>query len=111
VALQADVIITMVPDSPHVEAALFGDDGVAAGLSPGKFVVDMSSISPLATKEFARKINESVAPGRQRRTRLPRRPVGFAPHPGCDARDHAAETVSIQTSHLDDSDRVGHGRC
>jgi 2-hydroxy-3-oxopropionate reductase len=46
----------MVPDTPHVEAVLFGADGVAAGLTKGKIVVDMSSISPLATKEFAKKI-------------------------------------------------------
>src|SRR5207253_3780942 len=57
VAQKADIIITMVPDTPHVEAALFGNDGVAQGLSKGKIVVDMSSISPLATKEFAKKIN------------------------------------------------------
>lgn len=53
-----DVIIIMVPDTPHVEAALFGPGGVSAGLSSGKTVVDMSSISPIATKEFARRINE-----------------------------------------------------
>ena len=58
VAQNAEVIITMVPDTPHVEAALFGQDGIAEGLSKGKTVVDMSSISPIATKEFARKINE-----------------------------------------------------
>jgi len=57
VAQKADIIITMVPDTPHVEAALFGENGVAQGLSKGKTVVDMSSISPLATKEFAKKIN------------------------------------------------------
>jgi len=57
VAQKADVIFTMVPDTPHVEAVLFGDDGVAKGLSKGKTVVDMSSISPLATKEFAAKID------------------------------------------------------
>ena len=57
VAEQADIIITMVPDTPHVDAALFGDNAVASGLSKGKIVVDMSSISPLATKDFARKIN------------------------------------------------------
>jgi 2-hydroxy-3-oxopropionate reductase len=56
-ARQSDIIITMVPDTPHVEAALFGAKGVAAGLSPGKIVVDMSSISPIATKDFARRIN------------------------------------------------------
>jgi 2-hydroxy-3-oxopropionate reductase len=57
VAQTCDVVITMVPDTPHVEAALFGDGGVAAGLSSGKLVIDMSSISPLATKEFAKRIN------------------------------------------------------
>ncbi|OYZ99427.1 MAG: 2-hydroxy-3-oxopropionate reductase [Rhizobiales bacterium 17-65-6] len=57
VAGHADIIILMVPDTPHVEAALFGPGGVAEGLSPGKIVVDMSSISPVATKSFAEKIN------------------------------------------------------
>jgi 2-hydroxy-3-oxopropionate reductase len=56
VALQADIIITMVPDTPHVAAALFDEDGVAAGLVPGKVVVDMSSISPVETKVFAQRI-------------------------------------------------------
>src|SRR5690348_1400345 len=56
VAEQADVVIVMVPDTPHVEAVLFGKDGVAEGVSKGQIVVDMSSISPLATKEFAKKI-------------------------------------------------------
>jgi 2-hydroxy-3-oxopropionate reductase len=57
VARQADIIITMVPDTPHVAAVLFGDDGVAAGLTPGKVVIDMSSISPVDTKEYAARIN------------------------------------------------------
>jgi len=57
VAQQADIIFTMVPDTPDVEKVLFGENGVAAGLSKGKIVVDMSSISPIATKEFAKKIN------------------------------------------------------
>src|ERR1700716_4072133 len=57
VAEEADAVIIMVPDTPHVEAVLFGANGVAEGLSKGKIVVDMSSISPLATKEFAKKIN------------------------------------------------------
>jgi 2-hydroxy-3-oxopropionate reductase len=57
VAEQAEIIITMVPDTPHVAAALFGTNGVAEGLSPGKIVVDMSSISPLETKDFASRIN------------------------------------------------------
>ncbi len=58
VAEATDVVITMVPDTPHVEDVLFGEGGVAEGLSPGKTVVDMSSISPIATKEFARRIGE-----------------------------------------------------
>jgi 2-hydroxy-3-oxopropionate reductase len=57
VAQRADIIFTMVPDTPDVEAALFAENGVAAGLSKGKVVVDMSSISPIATKGFAQKIN------------------------------------------------------
>jgi 2-hydroxy-3-oxopropionate reductase len=57
VAQKADVIITMVPDTPHVQDVLFGDNGVAQGLSKGKIVVDMSSISPIETKEFAKRIN------------------------------------------------------
>src|SRR5215218_2051251 len=58
VAQQAEIVIVMVPDTPHVEAALFGPGGVAEGLSPGKVVVDMSSIAPLETKKFAARINE-----------------------------------------------------
>ncbi|NEX63967.1 2-hydroxy-3-oxopropionate reductase [Noviherbaspirillum galbum] len=57
VAERADVIIMMVPDTPHVAAVLFDADGVAAGLSAGKVVVDMSSISPVETKAFAERIN------------------------------------------------------
>ena len=66
VARRADVVFTMVPDTPDVEAVLFGEQGVAAGLRQGatgedgqrKVVVDMSSISPTATKAFAKRINE-----------------------------------------------------
>ena len=58
VAQRADIVITMVPDTPDVEKVLFGESGVAAGLSKGKTVVDMSSISPIETKAFARRINE-----------------------------------------------------
>lgn len=67
VAQRADVVIMMLPDTPDVEAVLFGPDGVAEGLSAGKTavgntavdktVVDMSSISPIATKDFAARIN------------------------------------------------------
>ena len=56
VAQRADIIILMVPDTPDVGKVLFGDNGVAEGLSAGKTVVDMSSISPVETKEFAKKI-------------------------------------------------------
>ncbi len=58
VAAASDVVITMVPDTPDVAAALFGPDGIAEGLSPGKTVVDMSSISPTETKKFAARIGE-----------------------------------------------------
>jgi len=57
VAKAAEIIILMVPDTPDVERVLFGANGVAAGLSAGKLVIDMSSISPTATKDFAAKIN------------------------------------------------------
>lgn len=56
VAKAADFIITMVPDTHHVEDVLFSDTGVAQGLSRGKIVIDMSSISPIKTKEFAKRI-------------------------------------------------------
>jgi 2-hydroxy-3-oxopropionate reductase len=58
VAERADIIITMLPDTPDVETVLFGDKGVVAGLSTGKVVIDMSSISPIATKQFAQRINK-----------------------------------------------------
>ncbi|ACB23772.1 2-hydroxy-3-oxopropionate reductase [Methylobacterium sp. PvP062] len=58
VAERADTIILMLPDTPDVEQVLFGADGVAGGLSPGKTVIDMSSIAPLATKDFAARIAE-----------------------------------------------------
>ncbi len=57
VAEQADVIIVMVPDTPDVEGVLFGHHGVAEGLAKGKLVIDMSSISPIATKDYAARIN------------------------------------------------------
>jgi 2-hydroxy-3-oxopropionate reductase len=56
VARRSEVVITMVPDTPDVAAALFDPGGVAAGLTPGKIVVDMSSISPIDTKAFAARI-------------------------------------------------------
>lgn len=57
VAREADIVITMVPDTPQVAEVLFGENGVATGLSRGKLVIDMSSISPIETKEFAGRIN------------------------------------------------------
>ena len=56
VAEASDIIILMVPDTPQVEAVLFGKNGVAEGIRAGTIVVDMSSISPIATKVFAEKI-------------------------------------------------------
>jgi len=56
VAQKSDIIFIMVPDTPDVEAVLFGKDGVAEGVRSGSILVDMSSISPIATKEFARKL-------------------------------------------------------
>ena len=58
VAEVSEIVIIMVPDTPHVQAVLFGENGVAEGLSPGKTVIDMSSISPVETKLFAKRINE-----------------------------------------------------
>jgi len=57
VAEKADIIIAIVPDTPQVEEVLFGENGVAAGLSKGKLFIDMSSISPIDTKDFAARIN------------------------------------------------------
>ncbi|EDP63131.1 2-hydroxy-3-oxopropionate reductase [alpha proteobacterium BAL199] len=57
VAAASEIVILMVPDTPHVEAALFGEGGVASGLAKGTLVIDMSSISPTATKDFAARIN------------------------------------------------------
>lgn len=56
VARAAGVVILMLPDTPDVEAVLFGPHGVAAGLAAGKLVIDMSSIDPIATRDFARRI-------------------------------------------------------
>ena len=53
IAERSEIVILMVPDTPDVKSVLFDSSGVAEGLSPGKIVVDMSSISPLETKEFA----------------------------------------------------------
>jgi 2-hydroxy-3-oxopropionate reductase len=58
VASKSEVVIVMVPDTPDVENVLFAPGGVAEGLKPGTLVIDMSSISPIATKVFAKKIND-----------------------------------------------------
>jgi 3-hydroxyisobutyrate dehydrogenase len=57
-ASDAEVVITIVSDTPDVEAVLFGPDGVADGARPGTVVVDMSTISPSATREFAARLSE-----------------------------------------------------
>ncbi|WP_069384546.1 2-hydroxy-3-oxopropionate reductase [Halomonas caseinilytica] len=59
VAEGAEVVITMVPDTPDVEEVLFGEGGVIEGLKPGTLVIDMSSIAPLATQEFAKRIHDA----------------------------------------------------
>ena len=58
VAENADVVITMLQNSPNVESALFDPNGLAEGLSAGKCVIDMSSIAPLASRDFARRLEE-----------------------------------------------------
>jgi 2-hydroxy-3-oxopropionate reductase len=55
----AEVVILMLPDTPDVEKVLFGEDGVAANLRPGSLVIDMSSISPVATRRFGAKVEAS----------------------------------------------------
>jgi 2-hydroxy-3-oxopropionate reductase len=61
VAAASEIVILMLPDTPQVEEVLFGRDGVATGLKAGSIVVDMSSISPMATKDFARRIEATGA--------------------------------------------------
>jgi 3-hydroxyisobutyrate dehydrogenase-like beta-hydroxyacid dehydrogenase len=58
VARRSDVIVTCVPDAPQVEEVLFGERGVASGARPGAVVVDMSTISPVASKRFAGRLRE-----------------------------------------------------
>ena len=58
VAAKSEVVILMVPDTPDVEAVLFGKDGAAEGLQKGSLVIDMSSISPIETKDYAKRVNE-----------------------------------------------------
>jgi 2-hydroxy-3-oxopropionate reductase len=56
VAVHSEIIFIMVPDTPYVEKVLFGPEGVADGIKKGAIVVDMSSISPIETKGFARRL-------------------------------------------------------
>ena len=58
VAQKTDVVITMLPNSPHVKAAVMGPNGVLEGAKPGMIIVDMSSIAPMAAKEVAAKAAE-----------------------------------------------------
>ncbi|MBO0738063.1 MAG: 2-hydroxy-3-oxopropionate reductase [Alphaproteobacteria bacterium] len=58
IAARSEIVIVMVPDTPDVKAVLFDSDGIAEGLSPGRIVVDMSSISPIETKLFAAEVNK-----------------------------------------------------
>ena len=59
VASRVDLIITMLPNSPHVKAVVLGEDGVLAGCSGGEILMDMSSISPIAAQEIAAKAAEA----------------------------------------------------
>jgi 3-hydroxyisobutyrate dehydrogenase len=56
VASGSDLVVTIVSDTPDVEAVLFGDDGVASGAAAGSLVVDMSTIAPSATRDFAARL-------------------------------------------------------
>ena len=58
VAEKSDVIITMLQNSPNVESAIFDENGLAEGLSAGKCIIDMSSIAPLASRDFAKRLAE-----------------------------------------------------
>jgi 3-hydroxyisobutyrate dehydrogenase len=58
VAARSDIVVTMVTSSPEVEAVIFGPDGIADGAHPGLLVIDMSSISPVATRGFAERADE-----------------------------------------------------
>jgi 3-hydroxyisobutyrate dehydrogenase len=59
VARAVDALVVCVSDTPDVEAVLFGPDGVATGARPGQLVIDCSTISPSATREFARRLAEA----------------------------------------------------
>ena len=62
VAERSDIVVTMVPNTPHVEAAVFGPDGVAAGAREGLLLIDMSTISPTATRDVAERAAKNTPP-------------------------------------------------
>ena len=64
VAARSDIVVTMVPNTPDVEAAVFGPDGVAAGAADGLLLIDMSTISPAATRAFAERAAKNRPPFR-----------------------------------------------
>lgn len=59
VAERSDIVITCVPDSPQVEESLFGPSGASLGAAPGTLFIDMSTISPVASRRFAQRLNEN----------------------------------------------------
>src|SRR5215831_17094889 len=61
VASQANIVVTMLPDTPDVERAISGADGILAGVKAGAIVVDMSSISPTATERLAQLVSAKGA--------------------------------------------------
>ena len=58
IAQKSDIIITMLPNSPHVKNVVLGKDGIMEGARPGTIIIDMSSIAPLVSKEVALKAKE-----------------------------------------------------
>ncbi|HEY3127268.1 MAG TPA: NAD(P)-dependent oxidoreductase [Candidatus Limnocylindria bacterium] len=64
VAARSDIVVTMVPNTPDVEAAVFGPEGVAAGAGDGLLLIDMSTISPAATRAFAERAAKNRPPFR-----------------------------------------------
>ena len=61
VAEACDIVITMLPDSPDVEAVVAGEGGVLEGIRDGALLVDMSTISPVVTEELSEKVREQGA--------------------------------------------------
>src|SRR6266545_1506829 len=64
VAERSDIVVTMVPNTPDVDAAVFAPDGVASGAHDGLLLIDMSTISPAATREFAARAGKNRPPFR-----------------------------------------------